>query len=358
VELTLTDILEAALDKGASDIHVVVGHPPMARTFTHLTHMDEYPMIGPEDSARMVETCVGPEQFARLQKERDLDFATSLPGRARFRGNAHYQRGAISIALRTVTRQIPRLAELNLPAIVEEFTDMPRGLVLVTGPTGSGKSTTLASMIHEMNRRHNRHVITIEDPIEYTLQSRTCLIEQRELGSDVVSFAGGLRHALRQDPDVILVGEMRDLETTSAALTAAETGHLVLSTLHTSSAAQTVERIIDLYPSVQQNQVRSMLSNSLQAVITQNLFRRADGLGMAPACEVMICNAAVRNCVRENRIHEINPQRMDHRSRRPGPGGPPEGLGQSIARARIGTGLCLDSNTKSRPPTVRSPQAW
>jgi twitching motility protein PilT len=185
------------------------------------------------------------------------------------------------------------------------MVDLPRGLILITGETGSGKSTTLAAMIDAMNQRYKYHVITLEDPVEYQLRSNKCVIEQRELGSDVPSFASGLRHALRQDPDIILVGEMRDLETTSAAITAAETGHLVLSTLHTQNASQTIERIIDIYPAEQQNQIRSMLSNTLQAVLSMVLFKRTDKPGMIPAVEVMVCNAAVRNCVRENRIHEI-----------------------------------------------------
>jgi len=188
---------------------------------------------------------------------------------------------------------------------VATFCDLPRGLVLVTGPTGSGKSTTLASMIDSMNRRYQHHIITLEDPVEYFFTSNHCVIEQRELGTDVPTFASGLRHALRQDPDIIFVGEMRDLDTISAAVTAAETGHLVLSTLHTQNAHQTIERIIDAYPPAQQNQIRAMLSNTLQAVVSMTLLKRQDMPGMVPACEIMVCNPAVRNCIRENRIHEI-----------------------------------------------------
>jgi twitching motility protein PilT len=248
---------------------------------------------------------VGERRFSELLEKRDIDFSTEIEGLGRFRVNAHFQRDSIAIAFRAVPTKVPSLDTLNLPGVVQKLVETPRGLVLVTGQTGSGKSTTLAAMIEAMNQRHAYHVITCEDPIEYDLVSKKCVIEQRELGTDVPTFASGLRHALRQDPDIILVGEMRDLETTSAAITAAETGHLVLSTLHTQNASQTIERIIDIYPAQQQNQIRSMLSNTLQAVVSQALFRRTDKPGMVPACEVMICTPAVRSCIRENRIHEI-----------------------------------------------------
>jgi twitching motility protein PilT len=207
--------------------------------------------------------------------------------------------------MRAIKEQIPALDKLNLPEVVSRMTYLPRGLILVTGDTGSGKSTTLAAMIEMMNHRYAKHIITIEDPIEYKLVSRKCMIEQRELGDDVPSFASGLRHVLRQDPDIILVGEMRDLETTSAAITAAETGHLVLSTLHTVNASQTVERIVDMYPASQQNQIRAMLANTLQAVVSQTLFKRLDQPGMVPAVEIMLCTPAVRNLIREGRVFEI-----------------------------------------------------
>src|SRR5204863_3426533 len=219
--------------------------------------------------------------------------------------NAHFQRGSVAMAFRVITDKVRQLEALNLPEVITRLTYLPRGLVLVTGDTGSGKSTTLAAMIDAMNRRYHKHIITLEDPIEYILHSNKCAIEQREVGSDVPSFSSGLKHVLRQDPDIILVGEMRDLETTSAAITAAETGHLVLSTLHTVNAPQTIERIIDIYPSDQQNQIRSMLANTLQAVISQVLFKRADQPGMIPGLEIMLCTPAVRNCIRENRIFEI-----------------------------------------------------
>ncbi|MHC4709684.1 MAG: type IV pilus twitching motility protein PilT, partial [Planctomycetota bacterium] len=233
------------------------------------------------------------------------DFSYEVQGLGRYRVNAHFQRGAIGLSMRIIKAEVPPLEDLNLPEIISRLTYLPRGLVLVTGDTGSGKSTSLAAMIQAMNERYRKHIITLEDPIEYSFQSNKCLLEQRELGADMPSFASGLKHALRQDPDIILVGEMRDLDTTALAISAAETGHLVLSTLHTVNASQTVERIIDMYPSGQQNQIRSMLGNTLQAVISQTLFSRMDQPGMVPAVEVMLCTPAVRNIIREARTFEI-----------------------------------------------------
>ncbi len=300
----LENLLSEMLDRKASDLHIIAGIPPMFRVNTELMPCNCEP-LSPEEVQEAVESMVGPERTKSLMSRRDLDFSTSLADRARFRVNAHFQRDSIALAFRSITSTVPPLSELSLPPIVQKLIDMPRGLVLVTGVTGSGKSTTLASMVDQINKQRNEHIITLEDPIEYLIPSDKSLIEQRELGSDVPTFASGLKHALRQDPDVILVGEMRDLETTSAAITAAETGHLVLSTLHTQNASQTIERIIDIYPAGQQNQIRAMLSNTLQAVISQALFKRIDIEGMIPACEIMMCTPAVRNCIRENRIHEI-----------------------------------------------------
>jgi len=301
----LETLLEEALERGASDVHIVSGLRPVLRINTVLEVLEDYPVIDPEKAEQYVKELVGPERFEKLLRQRDLDFSMSLKGKARFRVNAHYQRDSIALAMRKLNQPIPTIESLNLPFILDKFVDLPRGLVLVTGVTGSGKSTTLAAMIQAMNERHHHHILMLEDPIEYIIPSQNCIIEQRELGSDVPTFASGLRHALRQDPDIILVGEMRDLETTSAAITAAETGHLVLSTLHTQNAAQTVERIIDIYPAGQQNQIRAMLANTLQAVVSQVLFKRIDQPGMIPACEIMVCTPAVRNCIRENRVHEI-----------------------------------------------------
>ncbi|MCF7956431.1 MAG: PilT/PilU family type 4a pilus ATPase, partial [Phycisphaerae bacterium] len=236
---------------------------------------------------------------------KDLDFSTTIDDGHRFRVNAHYQRDTIALSFRVISNVIPPLEDLHLPEIARQLTELPRGLVLVTGHTGSGKSTTLASMIGEINNKKSKRIITLEDPVEYALENGSCMIEQREMGADCTSFASGLRHALRQDPDIIMVGEMRDLETTSSTITAAETGHLVFSTLHTVNASQTVERIIDIYPSGQQNQIRAMLSNTLQAVISQTLFKRIDQPGMVPCVEILLCTSAVRNCIREGRVFEI-----------------------------------------------------
>jgi twitching motility protein PilT len=245
------------------------------------------------------------KRWKDFEEHRDSDFSYEIAGVGRFRVNAHYQRNSVALAFRTINDKVRPIEQLFLPEIVKKLTFLPRGLILVTGPTGSGKSTTLAAMVDAINRREAGHIITLEDPIEYAFISNKCAIEQREVGSDVTNFSSGLRHALRQDPDTILVGEMRDLETVSAAITAAETGHLVFSTLHTINAPQTIERIIDVYPANEQNQIRSMLANTLQAVISQTLFKRCDQPGMIPALEIMLCTPAVRNCVRENRIFEI-----------------------------------------------------
>jgi twitching motility protein PilT len=298
-------ILSAAVEKGASDVHINVGLPPIIRVNTELIQTD-FPPVSGEDAKEMVLAMVGPARFNTLQERRDLDFSTTItePDH-RFRVNAHYQRDTIAISFRLVFNRIPSIDELNLPEKIEEFTDLPRGLVLVTGHTGAGKSTTLAAMIGLINEKYKKRVITIEDPIEYLLENNMCMIEQREVGSDCPDFASGLRHILRQDPDVIMVGEMRDLETTSFTITAAETGHLVFSTLHTINASQTIERIIDIYPANQQNQIRAMLANTLQAVISQSLFRRVDEPGMVPSTEILLCTSAVRNCIRENRVYEI-----------------------------------------------------
>jgi len=302
--MDLNTILKTAMEMDASDVHLISGHPPLARIHTAVTALD-YPVITPEGALRMVQQMANEDQLKTFQKIKDADFSYEVPGLGRYRVNAHMQRQTVGIAMRAIKTKIPPLKDLNLPEVISRLTYLPRGLVLVTGDTGSGKSTTLAAMIDAMNKRYHKHIITLEDPIEYTLVSEKSVIEQRELGADTPSFASGLRHVLRQDPDIILVGEMRDLETTAAAITAAETGHLVFSTLHTVNASQTVERIIDMYPADQQNQIRSMLANTLQAVISQTLFKRIDAKGMVPGIEVMLCTPAVRNLIRENRAFEI-----------------------------------------------------
>lgn len=302
--MQLVEILKTASQHDASDIHIISGHPPMMRVHTVMTPMD-CPILTPEAVEIALKEMTTTEQREVFEKQKDLDLSYHIEGLGRYRVNAHRQRGTIGLALRTIKENVPPLEELNLPEVISRLTYLPRGLVLVTGDTGSGKSTTLAAMIQAMNERYRKHIITLEDPVEYAFKSNKCLIEQRELGMDMPSFASGLKHALRQDPDIILVGEMRDLDTSALAISAAETGHLVLSTLHTVNASQTVERIIDMYPAGQQNQIRSMLSNTLQAVVSQTLFSRVDKPGMAPAVEVMLCTPAIRNIIRESRTFEI-----------------------------------------------------
>jgi len=298
------EMLATAIENGASDVHINVGMPPIMRINTELIIMD-LPEVTNDDAGQMVLEMIGQDKFKQFLEKRDWDFSTMIEDGSRFRVNAHFQKETFALSFRAISSSVPDINSLHLPEVVRELTDLPRGLVVVTGHTGSGKSTTLASMINVVNSKYRKRIITLEDPIEYMMENKSCMIEQREIGSDCTSFASGLRHALRQDPDIILVGEMRDLETTSSTITAAETGHLVFSTLHTINASQTVERIIDIYPASQQNQIRAMLSNTLQAVISQTLFRRVDAPGMVPCTEILLCTSAVRNCIRENRIFEI-----------------------------------------------------
>ncbi len=302
--IDVKEMLAIAIEHNASDVHVNVSMPPVMRVDTDLIVMD-LPVVDNDTAREMVLSIVGPEKYKRFEANRDMDFSTKTEDGSRFRVNAHYQRDTVAISFRVIANQIPVIDDLNLPDIVKDLTDLPRGLVVVTGHTGSGKSTTLASMIGVINQKYKKRIITLEDPVEYAFENVNCMVEQREIGMDCPDFASGLKHVLRQDPDIILVGEMRDLETTSSTITAAETGHLVLSTLHTVNASQTVERIIDIYPGTQQNQIRAMLSNTLQAVISQTLFRRVDQPGMVPCTEILLCTSAVRNCIRENRVYEI-----------------------------------------------------
>jgi twitching motility protein PilT len=297
-------ILADAIEKGASDVHINVGMPPILRKNTELIDM-EFSDVSNEDAKEMLVAMVGPDRYNVFKERQDLDFSTHLDDGHRFRVNAHYQKETIAISFRVIPNEIPSIDDLHLPPIVKELTDLPRGLVLVTGHTGSGKSTTLAALVGVINTKYRKRIITLEDPVEYALENKMCMIEQREIGADCPEFASGLRHVLRQDPDIIMVGEMRDLETTSSTITAAETGHLVFSTLHTINAPQTIERIIDIYPANQQGQIRTMLANTLQAVISQTLFKRIDEAGMVPGAEILLCTSAVRNCIRENRIYEI-----------------------------------------------------
>jgi twitching motility protein PilT len=303
-EIDVKEMLAKAIEHGASDVHINVNMPPIMRINTELIAMD-LPIVSEDEVRRLLLGMVGQEKLAKFEKNRDIDFSAMIDDGSRFRVNAHFQRESVAISFRVVSNYIPAIEDLHLPEIVHDLTDLPRGLVLVTGHTGSGKSTTLASMIDAINQRYGKRVVTLEDPIEYAFENKHCMIEQREIGSDCKDFASALRHVLRQDPDIILVGEMRDLDATSSTITAAETGHLVLSTLHTVNASQTVERIIDIYPATQQNQIRAMLANTLQAVVSQTLFKRIDEPGMVPCVEILLCTSAVRNCIRENRIYEI-----------------------------------------------------
>ncbi len=309
--MDLIDILHAAADAGASDAHVVAGLPPALRVRTLMRFLDA-PALSAAETRAMLESIAAPDALRRFEEQRDADFsidAARLGARAsglgRFRVNAHVQDGAAALALRSIPTEPPALATLGLPDLIERLTSLPRGLVLVTGHTGSGKSTTLAAMIEHINLRDRKHIITLEDPVEFRFTSRRCVVQQRELGRDIPTFASGLRHALRQDPDIILVGELRDLETARLAITAAETGHLVFGTLHTMNAARTVDRIVDMHPGEEQRHVRSMLADTLQAVVSQTLFRRADDTGMAAAVETLVCTPAVRNVIREGRTFEI-----------------------------------------------------
>lgn len=297
-------LLEEAVRSKASDLHLSVGVPPIIRLHGELMPLD-YPALVPEDTAVLAGQIMNKKQEEEFKEKGELDLAYSCPGLGRFRVNIYRQRGSIAIALRVLNTEIPTLSSLNLPAVIKDFTLYHKGLLLVTGPTGSGKSTTLASFIDLINQERSCHIITLEDPIEYLHQHKNCMINQREIGQDSSSFPKALRSALRQDPDVILVGEMRDLETISIAITAAETGHLVLATLHTVDAVQTIDRVIDVFPPHQQQQIRVQLANTLIGVIAQRLLRRKDGAGRVPAVEILVSSPAVRNLIREGKIHQI-----------------------------------------------------
>src|SRR4051795_8708744 len=298
------DILLEVISAGASDLHLTVGAPPMVRERGKLRPLD-YPKLTSQDTREIVYSILNNDQRKKLENEWQIDLSYSVPSKARFRVNAYFQRASIGAVMRTIPQDIPKFDTLGLPEILKEFTRKPRGFVLVTGPTGSGKSTTLASMIDMINEDRHEHIMTVEDPIEFLHRHRNCVVNQRELGSDAQSFSQALKAALRQDPDVILVGEMRDLETMSTALTAAETGHLVFATLHTQDTAQTVDRIVDSFPPSQQHQVRTQLSIALQGIVTQQLLPSADGSKRVCACEVLVPTPAVRNLIREGKTHQL-----------------------------------------------------
>lgn len=300
----IDDILRAMVEKGSSDLHLAVGIPPIMRVDGGLTPLPWDKMTA-QDSQRLIYDILTDERIQRFETELELDFSYQLGRTARFRVNVFRDKGNVASAFRQIPQKIPTLKDLSLPPILEELTRLPRGLVLVTGPTGSGKSTTLAAMINQINTDHSHHIITIEDPIEYLHTHKFSIINQREVGQDTIQFKNALRAALREDPDVILVGEMRDLETMQMAVSAAETGHLVFATLHTNSAATSVERIVDSFPSGQQEQVRLQLSNNLQAIICQQLIPRAGQPGRVCAMEIMRASPAIRNLIREAKAHQI-----------------------------------------------------
>jgi twitching motility protein PilT len=301
---TIQDFLRLVIEKGGTDLHITADSPPVTRVNGALVTLP-FPPLSANDTKNLCYSLLTENQRHRFEEDQELDFSFGVRGLSRFRGNLYLQRGAVGGAFRAVPYSARPLAELGLPPVVAELTKLPRGLVLVTGPTGSGKSTTLAAMIDKINRERHEHVITVEDPIEFVHQHRGCIVNQREVYADTHTFGEALKHVLRQDPDVVLIGEMRDLETVSAALTVAETGHLVLSTLHTNSAVQTINRIIDIFPEQQQPQVRAQLSLILQGVISQQLIPRSDGRGRVLTVEVMLPNPAIRNLIRENKIHQI-----------------------------------------------------
>jgi twitching motility protein PilT len=298
------DVLLEVMQRNASDLHLTAGSPPMVRERGKLSALD-YPTMSPEEVREVVYSILSNDQRQRLETDWQIDLAYSIPGQARFRVNCYFQRASVGAAFRLIPEHVPRLDDLGLPPVLRDFTHKPRGFVLFTGPTGSGKSTSLAALVDVINEERHEHIMTIEDPIEFLHRHKNCIVNQRELGGDAKSFALGLKAALRQDPDVILVGEMRDLETISTALTAAETGHLVFATLHTQDTAQTVDRIVDVFPPSQQQQVRVQLSVALQGIVTQQLLPTADGMGRCVAAEVLMPTPAVRNLIREGKTHQI-----------------------------------------------------
>jgi twitching motility protein PilT len=302
---SIDELLEHMVARNASDLHVTVGTPPVVRVRGEVQRLDEYAPLSADDTQQILYRILSSEQQKHFELNRQLDFSHSIPGLARFRVNIYFQRESVGAAFRLIPAELKTLEELGIPSSLHQLAEKPRGLVLVTGPTGSGKSTTLAALIDEINRNRSEHILTIEDPIEFLHRHKRCIVNQREIGPDATSFAEALRAALRQDPDVILVGEMRDLETIATALTAAETGHLVFGTLHTQSAPSTIDRIIDVFAAEQQEQIRIQIANSLQGVVTQALLPTADGAGRVPALEILLPDDAVRNLIRQGKVEQI-----------------------------------------------------
>jgi twitching motility protein PilT len=304
---TLHQMLKVMIDQGSSDLHITTNSPPQLRIDGQLVPLRTDALTAVE-TKQLCYSILTDAQKMKFEEDQELDFSFGVKNLARFRGNLFMQRGAVAGAFRLVPFKIQPLRELGLPPIVDQLCEKPRGLVLCTGPTGSGKSTTLASMVDRINSSHRHHIVTIEDPIEFLHSHKGCLINQREIGTDSQSFSKALRHILRQDPDVVLVGEMRDLETIEATLSVAETGHLALATLHTNSAIQSINRIVDVFPPHQQAQIRAVLSFTLEGVVSQQLIPKASGSGRVMACEVMVPNAAIRNLIREDKLHQIYSQ--------------------------------------------------
>lgn len=305
---TLSDLdilLRDVIKVGGSDLHLTAGVPPSMRIHGALKAVKGWPELTADDTEAVARQVLDDEHWHRFEATHEMDIAHSVDGVGRFRVNLYQQRGSIGAAFRVIPSEIRSLEDLGLPPVISSFANLQRGLVLVTGPTGSGKSTTLASLLDLANRTRPAHILTIEDPIEFLHEHRTSVVNQREVGVDTGGFEVALKHALRQDPDIILVGELRDLETTRVAVTAAETGHLVLATLHTRSAATTVDRLIDIFPTDQQAQIRTQLSGCLQGVVSQSLMKNADGDGRTAVCEVMVATPAIRNLIREAKVHQI-----------------------------------------------------
>ncbi len=304
-QVNLRLLLEEMIEREASDLHITAGERPKIRVDGDITNSRIETVMTPKDTLQLAYSVLTEQQKKRFEMEDELDFSFGIQNLARFRGNAFKQRGCVSMVVRQIPFQVKTFDELKLPPIVAKLAEKPRGLVLVTGPTGSGKSTTLAAMIDKINREWKGHIITVEDPIEFIHRHQGCIVNQREVGTDTKSFSAALKYALRQDPDVVLIGEMRDLETIQAGLTIAETGHLAFATLHTNSAAETINRVIDVFPSHQQSQVRAQLAFVLEGVLTQTLLPRAKGKGRVMACEIMVCTPAIRALIRDDKVHQI-----------------------------------------------------
>jgi twitching motility protein PilT len=303
-EIALSELLRKMIEQGGSDLHITTNSAPMVRVHGVLRPL-EYQELTPADTKQLAYSVLTDAQKHRFEETLELDFSFGIKGLSRFRANIFNQRGAVGAVFRSIPYEIRSFEELGLPSVIDKLCDKPRGLVLVTGPTGSGKSTTLAAMLDKINRDRHEHMITVEDPIEYLHSHKNCIVNQREVHADTHSFANALRAALRQDPDIVLIGEMRDLETTETALRIAETGHLTFATLHTNSAASSINRIIDIFPSGQQAQIRTQLSMVLEGILTQSLLPKANGQGRALAMEILVPNSAIRNLIREDKIHQI-----------------------------------------------------